>query len=296
MTQGIGRPLNPWRQGSQVDRQHAIDMGWIQAEEIDGLLIAITHDCDLQSAAESEVELLRATVVSTALPDCTHGKNPRILHLPQALGADGTLEITQSRPLRVPKDALLASNPVKTLSDSDRGQLASWLASRYKRAPFPDSFDQRLRRAKTVDSSKLSDRNISRIKRDRSLAKQLIGVFTSDGGPIEGIYISLKGSESAELDPTHAYSLGMVVVATSRGAAEEETRLAIAASVAEKLRGLFENAVWDSSVGEITLEICAPSTERDFPLYQFRRMLRWHLDWLSGDPEDSEPEVIQPAR
>lgn len=301
MTQGIGRPLNPWRQGCQVDGQHALAMNWVQAEEAECLLIVVAHDCDLQAAAEFEVELLRASIVEKASPDCTHGKNPRTLHLPEGLGVTGTLEISQLRPLRVPKDRLLESEPISALSDADRRELASWLASRYKRAAFPDSFDLRLRRAKTIDHLKLDDKNIARIKKDRSLSKQLLGVFTSDGGPIEGIYIGLMGKETVELESAQDYSLVIVVVAKSRGAAEEEAGYSMAAELAKKVRGLFEHAAWDSAAGKVILKVCEPTTELDFSLYNFRRMLKWHLDWLSEADdtdfvsEEASAGTIQPA-
>jgi hypothetical protein len=59
-------------------------MGWIKAEEVESLLVVITHDCDLQSSVEPEVELLRAAFVDQVSGDHTHGKNPRVLHIPKA--------------------------------------------------------------------------------------------------------------------------------------------------------------------------------------------------------------------
>ncbi len=281
------RALNSWRQGCQVDAQHAVSMGWKKAEEADTLLVVITHDCDLQSPAESEVELIRARFVDRVSGDHTHGKNPRVINIPNALGAEVALEITHKDRLRVSKEQLLASSPVNALIDSDRTQLAAWLASRYNRAPFPDSFDQRLKKARTVLAVKLKNKDVSRVKKEGSLAKQLLGVFVADGGPIEGIYFGLKGNEFFELSAKDDYSLVVVVVAKSRRAEDEEACLALATVAAEKIKGLFEHADWDKSVGKIVLEVCASSTEKDFSLYDLRRMLRWHLDWLSGEEDEA---------
>lgn len=283
MNQGTGRSLNSWRQGCQVDPEYALDNGLIEASDAKSVLLVATHDCDLQSTAESEVEIFLATIVDTARPECTQGKSPRTLHLPGAFGVDGALAIVQGRTFRVAKELLLASDPIQSLDDSDRSLLATWLASRYKRAAFPDSLDQRMRRAKTIDRTKLADKNIANIKKDRSLAKQLLGVFTTDCGPVEGIYLGLSGKESVELAPSDTYSLTIVVVAKSRHPNEEEAALKTASIVAATIQGLFENATWDKSAGEIILKASVPTTERSFSLYEFRRMLRWHLDWLSAD-------------
>jgi hypothetical protein len=277
-----GRILNAWRQGCQVDGQYALSMGWIKPEEAGDLLLVITHDCDLQSTAEAEVELIRAAFVDQISGNNTHGKNPRVLHIRQALGSERALEITHNNRLRVKKEDLLGSNPSGTLSDSERIQLSKWLAYRYNRAPFPENFYNRLKKARTVPVSKLESKDVSRINKGASLSKQIDSVFFVDGDPIEGVYFALAGKESTELDKKEDYFLVVVVVAKSRQAAEENACLALASHVANKIKGLFENASWDDSQGKIVLEVCQSSTEKDFPLYNFNRMLRWHLDWLSG--------------
>ena len=218
----------------------------------------------------------------------SYGKNPRTLQLANAFGDGQTLQLDQSQKIFIPRSWLLSNSnePIAKLSDENGRLLASWLASRYKRAPFPDSFVNRLRYAKTIDHKEL---NNARANADRNLCKQLEAYFSLAGAPIEGVYVGLSGNEKNELDATTAYILKLALVARSGPASEEEIRRKRASEFAATIGGLIERVIWSPEKGEICLKECTPLTEKDFSLYQLNRMLRWHLDWLSATDEGDPP-------
>jgi len=279
------RALCSWYQGSLIDPVHAQACGWANGGNADSVFVVITHDCDLQSASEAEdtVEILRARWQTTTSGEHTFGKNPRIIHLTAADEFGRTLVIEQAGKIVALKSLLLKASPLSILSEAHRRRLATWLASRYNRAPFPDSFNNRLKKARTVDGTKANDKQASKLKKDRALNKELLKAFEKDGLPIEGIYVSLGQNSLEELGPEIGYLLDIVVVAESIGESDEAKQLELATKLAALIRGVFDLAEWDSAIGNIVLSECLPATEFDFSLYQYRRMLRWHLDWMSTE-------------
>ncbi len=176
-------------------------------------MVVITHDCDIQSDKVEHIEIIWGSF-ATISGDLSFGKNPRTLQLINAFNDGQTLQLDQSQKILIRRSWLLSNSnePIAKLSDENGRLLASWLASRYKRAPFPDSFVDRLRHAKTIDRKEL---NNALAKADRNLSKQLEAHFSLAGAPIEGLYVGLSGNEKNELDATNAYSLKLAVVARS---------------------------------------------------------------------------------
>lgn len=277
------RALNPWRQCSLVDPQSAVAAGWPGADGVCHMLVA-THDCDLQSAQERRIELVPVREIGACDGKSTHGKNPRLLHLPDGLGPSKSIVIDLAEKISVERESVVALTPLESLSDADRRLVSRWLGDRYARAPFPDSFDRRLRAARTVDSSKLGHAVPSQLKKDRSLHKELMKVFAADGVPIEGIYIELN--EKGELDVNLDYRAKIAVVAKSGPSMDEDIQVATSNALAKKIRDLFELASWDAT-GEVVLTTSFGTTEKDFSLFQVKKSLRWHLEWLSA-AEDEE--------
>lgn len=186
----------------------------------------------------------------------------------------------------VERNSVIALVPQECLGEHDRRLVSGWLGARYSRAPFPDSFDKRLRKARTVDSSKLSHRNLEQLKKERNLHNELLKVFGAEGMPIEGIYIEI--SDKSELSPESGYTAKISVVAKSGPSIDEESQIGVAENLAKKIRHLFDLADWDTSAGEVTLKACIGTTEKEFSLYFERRSLRWHLEWLSAADDASD--------
>lgn len=277
------RELNPWRQGSLVDPQDAFAAGWPGADGSCHMLVA-THDCDLQSAHECRIELVPVREIGACDGKNTHGKNPRLLHLPDALGPGRAIAIDLSEKVTVERKSVVGLAPQDSLNDPDRRLVSGWLGDRYARAPFPDSFDRRLRKARTVDSGKLGHAVPSQLKKDRNLHNELMKVFAADGIPIEGIYIELD--EKGELDVEIQYRAKVAVVGKSGPSIDEDGQLGVSTALAKKIKSLFELASWDVDVGEVVLATSFGTTEKEFSLFQAKKSLKWHLEWLSATDEE----------
>jgi hypothetical protein len=277
-----GRELISWRQGSILSPEASAELDLLEAEEANVRYVVATHDCDIQSSGEDQIELLQARIVEAAKGDCLNGKNPRMLHVRQAPNCVLAIEMRQRH--FVPKEHLLQFLPAEELEAKQRSQFGRWLSLRYSRAPFPDSVNNRLKKAKTIAIENITaQRPAATIGRDRNLSKSLLKVFENDGDEIEGIYVSLAGNETKELIPADRYQMRIFVVSTSRGVGGEEGQAKLAATVAEKLRNLFDFAEWDIAFGSIELLACSGVTEVDFSYYLSRRTMRWNLDFLSPD-------------
>ena len=227
-----GRELNPWRQGSLVDPKDAQAAGWPGADGICHMLVA-THDCDLQSSAERRIQIVPARRIDALDGKSTHGKNPRLLHLPDGFGSGAAMAIDLAEKVSVERNSVIALVPQECLGEHDRRLVSGWLGARYSRAPFPDSFDKRLRKARTVDSSKLSHRNLEQLKKERNLHNELLKVFGAEGMPIEGIYIEI--SDKSELSPESGYTAKISVVAKSGPSIDEESQIGVAENLAKKI-------------------------------------------------------------
>jgi hypothetical protein len=149
-----------WRQGSIVGRA---DTEVVLAASVDQVpdrgvlpfcLVVVTQDCDLVQEPDIEpfVELILCKEVADAEPLYQNGRNPRLLHI-QSIGLQepaSWLEISIHNRFRVQKEDLanLTADKGTHLAAQDVRLLSRWIARRYTRPAFPDTFNRRL---KTVD-------------------------------------------------------------------------------------------------------------------------------------------------
>lgn len=283
MTKGQDRPLSPWRQGSIVDPEWCVSKGYLTEQDAKNgsLLLVVTHDCDLQSSPANEptVELLVAVPGDQNHDFPTNGKNARRLGITHN---DGTrLHVHRTKRVELQKEELFEQTPQGSLDDRGRRLLADWLSYRYRRAAFPDSLNARLKHAKTLPIDKLDGVDASKLGRTRNLAKELEKAFKKYGDPIEGVYLSLQGNEHNEL-PSETPYLATIAIVAAASTLTDETCIQSAEKLATIVRQLIDYAVWDNDFGRVNLQGCTGSTELEFPLFFVRRMLRWHLDWLSA--------------
>ncbi|GLQ90650.1 hypothetical protein GCM10007898_42260 [Dyella flagellata] len=240
----------------------------------------------MQTTAEGAqfVELIECTKLQTGKMSGKHvsGQHARILHIEQEIdGENHAISMDQTKKIVIKKEDLLDHAPKLILSDQNLRTFGRWLASRYSRSALPDSFEQRLKSARTIPPDKIDNKHVDKVKKDRKLSNALLSVITELGNPIEGIYLTLAGNESVELKPEQPYSLGLAVVAYSKKGQSAEQQISEATKLADKIKALFDHSVWDDSVGSITVKSCVPTTERDFSLYQAKRTIRWNYDYLS---------------
>lgn len=150
-----------WRQGAFVRRTNAKELFAASVDQIPpsveepSLLAVVTQDCDLvrEPVVEPFVELILCREVARVERLYQNGRNPRLLHI-QSIGPHGPgswLEISIHDRFRIRKEKLCSftADRCNRLERQDVRLLSRWIARRYTRPAFPDTFNRRL---ETVDS------------------------------------------------------------------------------------------------------------------------------------------------
>lgn len=150
-----------WRQGTFVGHTDAEELLAASVDQIPlsgeepSLLAVVIQDCDLvrEPAIEPFVELILCKERAHVEPLYQNGRNPRLLHI-QSIGVQGPaswLEISIHDRFRIRKEKLanLTVDGCIRLVPQDVRLLSRWIARRYTRPAFPDTFNRRL---EAVDS------------------------------------------------------------------------------------------------------------------------------------------------
>jgi len=235
--------------------------------------IAISHSCDIVSDnldAEPEVELAAARFVEEANPNFTHAKNTRILHLAVSdAGKPRFAEICASKKMRIPKRELAPFEPDQRcqVASSELFELQDWLASRYKRAAFPDQLNDLLGR----------------------IEKTLEAIGKGAPRAILAVYVEYEPEtpvlEQGELYEVRIHIVYSTEIANAQTAAED---------AAERLSARFQkqfmkNGKWNC----LELRDCRAISEAAFTYYDMARMKKYRLDHISlkqSPPEDPDVE------
>ena len=182
-----------WRQGSVVCQpgitaqilKRSVERDWLCGEPHCGLIV-ITQDCDLVQdvSVEPFVEFMGVRRIFDLDPLCINGRNPRLLHLQWSDEQKNTewIGLSIHDRFRVRKETLanLTASATKWLALDDVRLLTRWVARRYTRPAFPDTFNLRL---KTVES---------RLER----------LFKSkEGRVVSGIFIDVDDTELSGGEP-----------------------------------------------------------------------------------------------
>ncbi len=188
------------------------------------LVVVSSHDCDLVNHNESHLELIPAMRVDGADGNFSNAKNSRTLHLPYSDGGfdEAVFELDARAKFSLSWaefNQTYELRPELNLKPLDKAVFRTWLASRYNRAAFPDSFNNRLR-AKVGGKSILSGL--------QSLAK-------SHGEHVGALYLDLGDSRFIELPEATPYDLHIFVVYDHRRMLEggEESSEAMAQGLLE---------------------------------------------------------------
>lgn len=142
-----------WTQGSVLSAEAVtalVAASYLPVEWQDSWVVAVSHSCDLASAdfdAEPRAELIRGRLLPAHGVDgnFTWGKSPRRLHVEKA--DHPAIEFNAWERMDVPRAQLLAHAPddERKLTEDQSRVLGRWIAKRYDRAAFPDSFNDRVR-------------------------------------------------------------------------------------------------------------------------------------------------------
>jgi hypothetical protein len=263
----------PWRQGHVLTNESSVALGVVPAEDAGtALAIVISHDCDLAQSPDTEptVEIIVAKRVQAADGNFTHAKNSRRLHLECGIdGAESCLDMQAQDKVGIKKSALAAHKPAAkvVIKPEDRSVLQRWLAARYRRAAFPDEFEQRLNDTGVA-------KRIAKIV--EPLAKELVAVFfdVDDGteqdrkgeNDLYGLRIDLL--YSTENDPAVAQE------------AAEKAAAAIAAAFRERCFDAVAGWKWIELLG------CEAISDEAMTYAMSTQLKRWNMDYLSlrADP------------
>jgi hypothetical protein len=223
------------------------------------IAIVVSHDCDLANEIEEEpnVEIIVGTLVGSCLPDKTHAKSVRILHIEiSGPGGRKALELVAKNKISVHKGKMSNFGP-DTAYSTDKAELEtlrSWLAARYRRASIPDGL-QDLVKDIFLETAK---------RRDRPRA-------------LRGIWIDFE-PDLNHLQDGEKYELWVVVVystseANSKSVAEEAAKQ-IQSKLEKKYR---KNGVWT----RLDLRECVARSDTEFTYYDTYRYRQFRLEHLS---------------
>lgn len=266
-----------WRQGDLLTCESATTLSLVEPNDEGRRVIVITHDCDLPHDGELCVEVIVGELVimdPKPDPQLSYAKNPRRLHLAYE-GADTApliLELRHSDRRSVPKadfaDHATMDNSL-TLPIEAKRALKQWLAARYGRPAFPNTFEKRLCKR---SGGRTVEQRIARILAPD--AKYLVGLFFDLGGQ--------RGAEAIEGEP-YALSVAVVYDATDGGSPARGS----AERVAAQLRELFEKTYGKPDVAaEIALDACEAVADTHLTLADLRRVDQWRLEYLSLRDDD----------
>ncbi len=257
-----------WEQGSVLNEGSAKSLGLIKEKQFESLPVVITHDCDLRHHKEDTVELIIGEKVKNPDPVYTNAKNPRQLHL-DFLSAEGKsihLDMKYSNRNFISKEELLNLKQEKSvfeISYESKKVLKQWLAARYGRPAFPNSFENCLRETK---GGKTVGRLLEKIF--EPIEPHIVGLFFDLG---EHMLIELK-EIPYELNIFVVYD-GKTNSIEARNAASEAVR---------EIESLFSDVYGTLGTAKgISLESCKAISDTKFALSDIRMMEQWRLEYLS---------------
>lgn len=260
-----------WRQGNVLTEKCAVQLGLIKQEEKDTkLLIVISHDCDLASASDNDpnVELIIGELIPKLSGD-SHLKNARRLDLRfENNDAPKFLKLSAVTKLYIPKDVLFQHNPSSnfSLNAPNLVTLQRWLAARYCRAAFPESFESRLR--------EVSPKN--------SFLSKIESILDKGGEHIRSLLFDLDQGESIERESFDCYSLGITVLYDSTK--DENEAFKIADKVAVDLEALFNKTFFsdtDNKWNSIELTYCDAISDNTLTVAQCAALKQWRIEHMS---------------
>lgn len=166
-----------WRQGSALSPDHVALLQGSESlpknyDPTTTLFIVLSHDCDVTNDSfyiEPFVELLIATVrPDKGEGNLYHGKNPRNYHLFLEVDLEVCYECSVHNRFRADRRVLLGYTPdaYRTLDKNLLTRVRQWIARRYTRDAFPDSFNERTREAQKFVE-----------KKQKEISQLVVGIY-----------------------------------------------------------------------------------------------------------------------
>lgn len=244
----------------------AVRIGVVDDPSENSIVVVISHDCDLAASpsTEPDVEVIVGRKVDSPDGRFTLAKNPRKLHLPYE-GPDGEMwvELSSAGKAKISKETLADIKPCRDLllPGNQRATLQHWLAVRYRRAAFPDAFNDRLS--------------------NTSLKETIAKTLEPLGEHIRAIFFEVdEGNEVKREGPDDTYTLDIYLIydtSVDPDKAEATAREAAKNIAVEFQAKLFEGGNWKY----IELRWCEAMSDEALTFKQSQYFRRWYLDHVS---------------
>lgn len=260
-----------WRQGHVLKHNDAMSLGLLKNGDILKKVVVNTHDCDLQSPSEKLVEVI-VGYLKKGSSQMKRAKHPRILDLsfenPESEDYNA-IELRHENKFTLPKESFLCgeNDTSFSISAEQKPGFKQWLAAKYGRPAFPNTFEDRLR---AFDSKRLK------------FEKTVASIISSYSQHIMGVFFDLGDNRFKDLDEGEPYELSISVVydAIEGGPLAR----AHAEQTCEELTSIFYQYYGDPTTSEselIALENCSAVADTHFSLYALRRMDQWRVEYIS---------------
>jgi hypothetical protein len=271
----------PWRQGHVLTAE---TVGALQlvphADPASPLVVVVSHDCDLAQDPSSEpvVEVIIGRRVSNANGNFTHGKNPRRLHLPAIeVGAPICVELTATARQSIPKHDLAAHAPSTTILINPIGRniLQHWLAARYRRSAFPDTFDSYLT--------------------ETGIARRMAKILEPLGDHILSVFFDVdEGVEREHENAGDPFTLSIDLLYSTD--TDPDAAEAAARTAAEAIIAAFRDRCFDKKTNKwraIELLGCTPISDEALTYAMSLKLKRWNADHISLRAEPAQPMIVE---
>lgn len=265
-----------WHQGAVLSDECVLELGLCNQAEIKSkLFIVISHDCDLAADAVKEpyVEIVSAIFIDKLGAD-SHCKNARRLDIELESNKSSSpvfLKLLAISKQFIDKLIVFKFSPCNDIKFNGRElfTLRSWLASRYQRAAFPESFEAHLRAAPRVTK--------------RTFLSQIESILEKGGKHIRGVFFDLDDGEDVERETVDdCYSLSIIVLYDS---SKNEPVASEAAEVAAKaLEQLFTTAFYLREQNKwqcIELRFSDAISDAVLTVAQRAQLREWRLEHMS---------------
>ena len=246
----------------------------------DGLDVAvvISHDCDLRSEKETNVEIIRARYIASPNATFQYAKNARTLHIPvqNKTGDERWLELEQKHKQSISIDELNAFQAGQwTITGASKRELKQWLAARYARPAFPDAFETHLRTA---------------IKKS-TVEKELGKIIATAAAGIYAVFFQIMERDQ-ELTDEEPYTLHIRIVYRTE---DFHNARPICEGARDKIKLLFSEIFGEE---DKAVKICLESSEviadSEIRLDFIRTADQWRVEHLSFD--DTPGEFLQAGK
>ncbi len=260
----MGPRIIEWCQGNTYELAAASD----------GLDVAvvISHDCDLRSEKETNVEIIRSRYISTPNATFQYAKNARTLHIPvqNKTGDERWIELEQKHKQSVSIDELSAFQAGQwTITGASKRELKQWLAARYARPAFPDAFEAHLRTA---------------IKKS-TVEKELGKIIATAAAGIYAVFFQIMERDQ-ELPDEEPYTLHIRIVYRTE---DFHSARAICEGARDQIKLLFAKIFGEEGDAiKICLETCEAIADSEIRLDFIRTADQWRVEHLSFDDTPGE--------